>query len=126
MIGSAFVAPIALAAVVFGPHDFISWVFTSNGGYLDAQGVLGYALTLGARETGWFLFGSMALVVLLPWAWRHRREDADLWLWLLSGMIAVGTGLRFFPHYYLQLLPPLTLLAVRGLVSKPLRARPSS
>ena len=124
VIGSAFVAPIVLAAVVFGPHDFISWVFTSNGGYLDAQGVLGYALTLGARQTGWFLFGSMALVVLLPWAWRHRREDAELWLWLLSGMVAVGTGLRFFPHYYLQLLPPLTLLAVRGLVSRPLSSRP--
>jgi len=123
-IGAAFAAPIALAAAVFGPHDFMSWVFTSNGGYLDARGLLGYVLALGARQTGWFLFGSTALVILLPWAWAHRREDADLWLWLLSGMVAVGAGLRFFPHYYLQLLPPLTLLAVRGLVSRPLNARP--
>jgi hypothetical protein len=30
-------------------------------------------------------------------------------------VIAVALGLRFFPHYYLQVLPPLALLATRGL-----------
>lgn len=124
MLGLAFLAPILVAALLFGPHDFFFWVFTGNGGYLDAQGVLGYALRLGVRETEWFLLGSLALVALLPFAWRHRRDDVDLWLWLFSGTFAVVAGLRFFPHYYLQLLPPLTLLAVRGLDARPLRARP--
>jgi hypothetical protein len=101
--------------VVFGPRAFTFWVFTGNGGYLDVRGVLGYTLGLGARQTGWFLFGSAALVVLLPVAWRQRRVDRDLWLWLASGVVAVSIGLRFFPHYYLQLVPPIVLLAARGL-----------
>jgi 4-amino-4-deoxy-L-arabinose transferase-like glycosyltransferase len=118
LLTTAFAGAILVAAVVFGPRDFFFWVFTGNGGYLDPQGVLGYALALGARETGWFVLGSAALLVLLPSAWGHRRADRDLWLWLLSGLFAVFAGLRFFPHYYLQLLPPLTLLAVRGLDSR--------
>ena len=100
-----------------GFHDFSFWVFTGNGGYLDASGVLGYAFSLGARQTEWFLLGHAVLVVLAALAWRHRREDTDLWLWTLSGLVAVLAGLRFFPHYYLQLLPPLCLLATRTLTS---------
>jgi 4-amino-4-deoxy-L-arabinose transferase-like glycosyltransferase len=110
----AFVFPILVAAAVFGFHDFFFWVFTGSGNYLDASGVLGYAAGLGAKSTAWFLFGSAALVVLAAAAWPHRRDDADLWLWLLAGVVAVAAGLRFFPHYYLQLLPPLALLAGRG------------
>jgi hypothetical protein len=109
--------PIAVAAITFGAHDFVHWVFTGNGGYLDVNGAVGYAVSNGAARTGWFLVGSAALVVLLPWAWRDRRVDADLWLWLGSGVVAVSIGLRFFPHYYLQLLPPLALLATRALSS---------
>src|SRR2546430_7385946 len=75
------------------------------------------------RRTLWFCFGSAALIVLLPFAWRARREDRDLWLWLASSVVAVVVGLRFFPHYYLQLLPPLTLLGVRGLDGIPPRGR---
>jgi hypothetical protein len=113
----AFGVPILLAAVIFGFHDFFFWVFTGSGGYLDASGVLGYAAGLGARNTAWFAFGGAALIVLAASAWRHWRDDADLWLWVVAGLIAVAAGLRFFPHYYLQVLPPLALLAGRGLVS---------
>jgi hypothetical protein len=115
ILGAAFAIPLVIAALVFGPHDFTFWVFTGNGGYVDVHGVVGYTIALGARQTGWFIFGSAALVVLLPFAWRERRADLDLWLWLASGVVAVALGLRFFPHYYLQLLPPLALLGARGL-----------
>ncbi len=117
VLAIAFAVPILLAALIFGFHDFFFWVFTGSGGYLDASGVLGYAAGLGAKNTGWFLFGSAALIVLAASAWKHWRDDADLWLWLVSGLIAVAAGLRFFPHYYLQVIPPLALLAGRGLVS---------
>jgi Dolichyl-phosphate-mannose-protein mannosyltransferase len=115
LLGVAFTLPIVFAAVVFGPHDFVHWVFTGNGDYVDVSGALGYALSNGAARTGWFLVGSAALVVLLSLAWRHRRADVDLWLWLASGVVAVMIGFRFFPHYYLQLLPPMALLATRAL-----------
>jgi 4-amino-4-deoxy-L-arabinose transferase-like glycosyltransferase len=117
LLGVAFAVPIIVTAVAFGPRDFVHWVFTGNGGYVDVSGAVGYVFSNGVARTGWFLFGSAALVALLPWAWRHRREDADLWLWLLSGVVAVLIGFRFFPHYYLQLLPPLALLATRALSS---------
>ena len=47
-------------------------------------------------------------------AWRCRRDDIDVWLWLLSAVIGVVSGTRFFGHYYWQLLPPLCILAARG------------
>jgi hypothetical protein len=39
----------------------------------------------------------------------------DVWLWLFSAAISVAVGLRFFGHYYLQLTPPLALLAAIAL-----------
>jgi len=116
-LGVYFAGPILVVAAVMGFHDFFFWVFTGNGGYLDASGVLGYSLALGARKTEWFLLGHAVIVVLAVAAWPRRRDDADLWLWTASGVVAVFAGLRFFPHYYLQLLPPLCLLATRTLTS---------
>jgi hypothetical protein len=115
----AFVVPVLVVAALLGFHDFVFWVFTGNGGYVDASGIWGYVLSLGARQTGWFLFGQLALVALAICALRRWRDDLDLWLWLASGVIAVSAGLRFFPHYYLQLLPPLVLLAIAGLEAFP-------
>ncbi len=117
ILGGAFTLPLVAAAVAFGPSDFVHWVFTGNGGYVDVSGSIGYAVSNGAARTAWFLLGSSALIVLLPAAWRFRREDRDLWLWLLSGAVAVLIGFRFFPHYYVQLVPPLALLATRALDS---------
>ena len=81
-------------------------------------------MSLGARQTEQFLLSHAVVVVLAALAWRHRREDADLWLWTLSGFVAVLAGLRFFPHYYLQLLPPLCILATRTLTTWPVFTRP--
>jgi hypothetical protein len=117
LLAVAFAIPLVVAAVVFGPHDFAHWVFTSNGGYVDVSGAVGYAFSNGLARTAWFLLGTCAFVILLPRAWAHRRDDTDLWLWLLSSVVAVVVGFRFFPHYYLQVLPPLVLLATRGLSS---------
>ena len=48
--------------------------------------------------------------------WRATAErDTDLWLWLLSAAVSVAIGLRFFGHYYMQLVPPLALLAAGAL-----------
>jgi 4-amino-4-deoxy-L-arabinose transferase-like glycosyltransferase len=123
VLAGSFVVPILLAAAVFGFHDFVFWVFTGNGGYLDASGIWGYVAALAARQTGWFLFGQAALVAFAVVSVRRWRDHVDLWLWLASGAVAVVAGLRFFPHYYLQLLPPLVLLAVAGIDTVPARAR---
>ena len=61
----------------------------------------------------------------LPSAWRDRRDpaldgerDTDLWIWLFAAALSVGIGLRFFGHYYMQLVPPLALLAAGALVAQ--------
>jgi Dolichyl-phosphate-mannose-protein mannosyltransferase len=115
-LAAATVAPIALAAALFGPHDFLTWVFTGNGGYLGVGGALGYVVHRGLVQTLWFVLANIGLVVLALVATRAGREDVDLWLWVGAGVLAVATGLRFFGHYYLQLLPPLALLATRPIV----------
>ena len=42
---------------------------------------------------------------------RRWRADFDLWVWLAVSAAGVAAGFHFFGHYYLQLLPPLVLLA---------------
>jgi hypothetical protein len=108
--------PVIAAAFVFGPGPFVRWTITSNGGYLDATDVLGFTLTLGAYQWARFLLANLAIVVLCAMAWRRRRDDAELWLWAATGTVAVFSGLRFFGHYYLQLVPVLALLATRPLL----------
>ena len=44
------------------------------------------------------------------------RSDTDLWLWFISGAVMVAIGLRFFGHYYMQIVPPLCLLTAGALV----------
>jgi hypothetical protein len=53
--------------------------------------------------------------VPIAWHQRTRGVDTDLWLWLLSAALSVAVGLRFFGHYYLQMLPPLCLLSAGAL-----------
>jgi hypothetical protein len=117
-----FVAPIAVAAIAFGVHDFFTWVFTGNGSYLDVGGTLGFTFHHGLTQTLWFVLANVALVGLAVLAARRWRRDVDLWLWVGAALVAVATGFRFFGHYYLQLLPPLSLLATGPLVRASWRA----
>ena len=113
-VGLGFLAPILIAAVLFGPGRFSHWMFLANDRYLDVSGALGYTARLGFRQTGYFLLAHAAVVVLAAVTWRHWRDDADLWLWVGSGALAGVSGFRFFGHYYLEVLPPVCLLATRA------------
>ena len=115
-LGIAFVVPIVVAALLFGWHDFMFWVFTGTGGYLDASGSWGVAANRGLASTAIFLAANIAALLLVIRAARRWREDIDLWLWLIGAFIAVAAGFRFFGHYYLQLAPPFALLAAGSLV----------
>lgn len=119
LLGAGLAVPIALAALVFGVQPFVHWVFTSNEAYLGVSGVVGFVAGVGFRETAGFVIAHVAVLALAAWAWRRRRDDVDLWLWLASAVIAVASGFRFFGHYYIQLLPPLCLLATRPLLRAP-------
>jgi 4-amino-4-deoxy-L-arabinose transferase-like glycosyltransferase len=69
----------------------------------------------------------LAVVTLVSvFGWR-RLERPARWLlagWLTAGLIGVNLGGSYWPHYFVQLLPPLVLLAaaaVTGLRSRPWR-----
>jgi hypothetical protein len=108
-------AVIAVTALAFGPSDFLLWTVTGNGGYLALRGSAGATVVRGLAMTGAFLGINLALFLLAGEAARRRATDIDLWLWLGSAAFGVLAGLRFFGHYYLQLLPPLVLLAAAAL-----------
>jgi len=89
---------------------FVRWVFTGNGSLLfglsESRGVAGRAL----GSLALFVVGHLVLCVLLARR-RWDRADLDLWCWLAVGLLSVVAGLRFFGHYWVQVLPPLCLLA---------------
>ncbi|MBV8949364.1 MAG: glycosyltransferase family 39 protein [Actinobacteria bacterium] len=115
---AGFVVPIAIVALLVGPGQLLFWAVLGNGSYLEAKSASMFVVWRFLQKTGSYVGANMPLLLPLPFAWRSRRENADLWLWLLSAAISVAIGFRFFGHYYLQLLPPLVLLTTGVLVRK--------
>lgn len=111
----AYVVPIMACAFVFGWDRFWFWVVTGSGEYLDATGAIPYALSRGAGNLALLAVADLALVALAVSAIRSRSVALEWWLWLLSAVGAVCVGLRFFGHYYLQIVPALVLIAVGAL-----------
>ncbi|HMG25698.1 MAG TPA: glycosyltransferase family 39 protein [Acidimicrobiia bacterium] len=111
---SGFLLPLALVALFVGPGELLFWTTIGNGSYLGIDGHWGMVLLTLLIMTAAFAAVNLPIVWTLPRAWRERgtegRGDTDLWLWLISAGLSVAVGLRFFGHYYLQLLPPLVLI----------------
>jgi hypothetical protein len=112
--GLATAGLVVVTAFAFGPRSFLLWTVTGNGGYLSLRGSL---LASSVRGIGMTL-ALVGLNAILVWccvlARRRGPVDPDLWLWLGGGAVAVVAGFRFFGHYYLQLVPPLALIAASG------------
>jgi 4-amino-4-deoxy-L-arabinose transferase-like glycosyltransferase len=122
---SGFTAPLAIVALAVGPGELLFWTTIGNGSYLGITGRWGMVLLMLVLMTAAFALANLPIVWTLPRAWRERRTaedggDTDLWLWLLSAGLSVAVGLRFFGHYYLQLVPPLALITAGVLA----RSRP--
>jgi hypothetical protein len=117
---AGFALPLALVALAVGPGELFFWTLIGNGSYLGISGHWGMVLLMLVLMTVAFAAANLPITWTLPRAWRERRTegraDTDLWLWLLSAALSVAVGLRFFGHYYLQLLPPLVLITTSVLV----------
>jgi hypothetical protein len=114
---AAYVAVFALAGA-WSPFTFWGWQY--NFAYIGA---------ISARDA---LENVLASMVALGACWlplllcvrRPRGELARLALpWLAAMAMAIAQGGRFYGHYYLMALPPLVLLAARGLFACGRRAR---
>ena len=117
-----FGVPLALVALALGPGQLLYWTVLGNGSYVNVHTASSYVLSSFALMSLAWIACNLPIVWRLPVAWRQRRDraldglpDSDLWLWLFSAVISVLIGLRFFGHYYLQLVPPLVLLTTGAL-----------
>ncbi|MFI6013433.1 glycosyltransferase family 39 protein [Streptomyces sp. NPDC051243] len=119
-LGAGAVVPVLAAAAVTDPAGFLFWTVTGSGAYASFTGSEIHVLARGLTNTAILVVGCAGLIppvlrVLRP----ARTGAADLWLWTAASAGAVMLGFHFFGHYYLQLLPPLALLATAALQSLP-------
>ncbi len=69
------------------------------------------------RTANWLGFHAALLIpAMVAWRKENVRSRLNFGVWFVLGAVGVIAGLRFFPRYYLILLPPLVLLASRGSV----------
>lgn len=149
--GLAGAAAGLVLSLPFGIDEVAEWALLGTGGYLgmdlaDAGFALGRAVSMTMLTVG-FWGGAWLLVVAgagrgaaaerepagperdgrlqrLLQRWRGE-PDLDLWLLLAVSLVAMVPGFRFFPHYLIQLLPALALLAGRGAATRPRWVRPA-
>ena len=68
------------------------------------------------RTENWAGFHLALVVAAVAFLWLARKAQRLQWItWCVLALIGVTAGLRFFPRYYFLLLPPLVLMASRGL-----------
>ncbi|MCU1497970.1 MAG: conserved rane protein of unknown function [Acidimicrobiales bacterium] len=121
-------------SIPFGLAKVVEWSLLGTGGYLamspsDVGFALERLLWLVVLTVGFW--GGAVLLTAAP-RFRRARTDRsrpagdgpggdaapgdaiDAWLLLAASAVGITAGLRFFPHYVIQLLPALALLAARG------------
>jgi 4-amino-4-deoxy-L-arabinose transferase-like glycosyltransferase len=79
-----------------------------------------HPLANGLRRTAdWLGFhAALALGAAAFWWGNRKRENWWLAAWLALSFAGVALGARFFPRYFLQILPPMVLLASHGLTRR--------
>src|SRR5262249_30687284 len=70
----------------------------------------------GLRRTfDWLGFHALLAIGAVSFCWKKRAETPRwLLVWCGISLAGVAAGSQFWPRYFLQLLPPLTLVAARG------------
>ncbi|MEU6992762.1 glycosyltransferase family 39 protein [Streptomyces sp. NPDC046465] len=109
-------APVLAAALLTTPSGFLFWTVTGSGAYASFTGSELHVLVRGLVNAGVLAAACAGIVPPVVRVLRIARTGAaELWLWLASSAAAVLLGFHFFGHYYLQLMPPLALLAAAAL-----------
>jgi 4-amino-4-deoxy-L-arabinose transferase-like glycosyltransferase len=69
------------------------------------------------RSVGLFSYVgyNLPFFILAALAWRKRTAGSWIFFWLLAGFLGAVAGRRFYGHYFIQLMPPLAILAAVGL-----------
>jgi len=123
------VAAVATAGLMAPWSDYWFWNFEASPGFVFAAIDPLPAFAAGLASVALFSLLHLALVAaavgeVRPARWRENwRRQGDLWLWVGTGLAAWAAGFRFFGHYWLQVVPPLVLLAAPVVASWPRKWR---
>lgn len=120
---AGFAVPVATAALLTDPAGFLFWTVTGSGAY--AFSLTGSELHVLIRAFVNTLILCLCCAGVVPPVARALRTTrrppgtplTDLWVWFAASAGAVTVGFHFYGHYFLQLLPPITLLATATLRS---------
>ncbi len=118
----AVLATLPMLTVVDGSRMW-RWAWADNGDYLAGGISTARALAVGAGLTVVFALFHLPLFYGL-WAavTRRVRIDPVLLVWLAVSVLVLPIGLRFFGHYYQQVVPPLAVITGVALATAPRRA----
>jgi hypothetical protein len=126
LVATGLATAVALSAIhgaVTGWHNYVDAVLLDNLRYHSAE-ASSDSLALALRGMQWFWAGNAFLVVAalpaLPGALAVLRSRSSIrrmpLAWLTAAALGVTLGGLYNRHYFVQLLPPLCLLAATGLV----------
>src|SRR5262245_8840272 len=116
LVAGGLLIPVAATVTVFaatgGIEGFFYWNVTHNIGYVMNPISTGDALARGVSQLVPFL--AVASVLWLGIGRSFALPQSRYWRVLIGGMLvasfaAAPIGLRFFPHYFVQLYVPLAL-----------------
>ncbi|EKD50245.1 MAG: hypothetical protein ACD_62C00603G0002 [uncultured bacterium] len=118
----AFVLPFVLHGVVLWHigvwPDFVNWSLAGSGAYI-AQG----GSTIAFWQSLLIRFGGYVLATMFVWIYSVRGFQKSLlrhplylllMCWFVLTLVPVCLGGRFYPHYFIPLLPSLCGLAAYG------------
>ena len=109
-LAGGLLIPNIVALIWFG-RPYVEQVWRWGAMYSEQT----FAFATGLVRTGNWAGLQAALVVGAIFAlWKENRLRWKMLAWLVLSGAAVAAGWRFFPRYYLQLLPVMALLAGRG------------
>jgi hypothetical protein len=109
-------AAVALPFTFMGALDDLiyanlsyNWLYINFLSYAERLANFGYGILFFSAVAAPFVAGAVAGLIVL---WRKRSSATDyvLILWAIASAVGVASGGRFFPHYFLQLMPSLAVL----------------
>jgi len=125
LVGAGFVLVLAVTTLILSHLGILTeaWYWTVQNHDLP-HGPFDVVFWERAARSGWWfglfcgplLIGSWLSLRQSRECWRGREAERDaLIVFLLASLIGTAASGRWFAHYYLQLLPPLALLAAPAL-----------
>ncbi|HUJ51288.1 MAG TPA: hypothetical protein VLW25_13855 [Bryobacteraceae bacterium] len=120
-LAAGFLIPNAAALAVLGwggaLNQYARQVWQWGLAYARTSPLENPAWNAVRRTLDWFGFHAVLVIGAISLWWKERPRG-QWWIaaWCVLSLAGVALGAQFAPRYFLQLLPPLVLVASRGLV----------